>query len=83
MIAALSPQRVFKKAKFNRVSVELAGDVLTRPEVAAIQSAAWDRNIQSSYKSVAEIIAAGAMPQMILGQDWAHQVGMLARTAHA
>lgn len=71
------------REKFNRVSIELAGDVLTMPEVAAILSAAWDRKIQSPYKSAAEMIAAGAMPQMVLGQEWANEVGMPARPSHA
>lgn len=71
------------REKFNHVSIELAGDLLTMPEVAAILSAAWDRNIQSPHKTAAEMIAAGAMPQMILGQEWANEVGMPARPAHA
>jgi hypothetical protein len=29
------------------------------------------------------MIAAGAMPQMVLGQEWANEVGMPARPAHA
>lgn len=71
------------REKFNRVSIELAGDVLTMPEVAAILSSAWDRKIQAPYKSAAEMIAAGAMPQMVLGQEWANEVGMPARPTHA
>lgn len=82
-IGAVAAATFQDREKFNRVSIELSGDVLTLPEVAAILSAAWDRNIQSSHKSAAEMIATGAMPQMILGQEWANEVGMPARPSHA
>jgi uncharacterized protein YbjT (DUF2867 family) len=71
------------RERFNRVSIELAGDVLTMPEVAAILSEVWDRKILSPYQSGPDMIAAGAMPQMVLGQEWANEVGMPARPEHA
>ena len=82
-IGAVAAAALQDREKFNQVSIELAGDLLTMPEVAATLSAAWERNIQSPHKSAAEMIAAGAMPQMILGQEWANEVGMPARPAHA
>lgn len=82
-IGAVAAAAFQDREKFNRVKIELAGDVLTMPEVAAILSAAWDRKILSPYKPAPDMIAAGAMPQMVLGQEWANQVGMPARPAHA
>ncbi|WP_157944623.1 NmrA family NAD(P)-binding protein [Mangrovicella endophytica] len=68
-----------ERDRFNRATVELAGDFLTMPEVATILSSAWGRTIEAPAMSPEQVIAVGFMVPMVEAQEWHNEVGLPAR----
>jgi len=65
--------------RFNGAAIELAGDLLTMPEVAATMSAAWGRTVEAPALTPAEVIAEGFMVPMVEAQEWHNEIGLPAR----
>ncbi|WP_224365248.1 NmrA family NAD(P)-binding protein [Hyalangium versicolor] len=61
--------------KFNKVELELAGELLTMREAAAILSEVWGKRIEAPDLSPTEAIAQGLMPEFVRGQEWMNEVG--------
>lgn len=65
--------------RFNGAAIELAGDLLTMPEVAATLSAAWGHTVEAPVLTPAEVIAEGFMVPMVEAQEWHNEIGLPAR----
>lgn len=65
--------------KFNRASIQLAGDLVTLPQAAKTLAAAWDRPIEAPPMQAAEVVQLGFMPAMVVGQQWHNEVGIPGR----
>lgn len=68
-----------ERDKFSGATIELAGDFVTMPEVAAILSAAWRRTFDAPTLTPAEVLAEGFMVPMVEAQEWHNEVGLPAR----
>ena len=64
-------------------TLELAGDLLSFPEIAAVLSAAWGRKIVSETRTPEALVAAGQSPGWVVTQQWLNEVGYPARPADA
>ncbi|EAU64401.1 NmrA family NAD(P)-binding protein [Stigmatella aurantiaca] len=69
--------------KFNKASIELAGDRLTLREIAPLLSEAWGKKIEAPHLSLEETLAQGLMPELARGQEWINTVDSPARPSHA
>lgn len=66
-------------SKFSGTTIELAGEFLTMPEVAAILSIAWRRKLDAPTLTPSQVIAEGFMVPMVEAQEWHNEVGLPAR----
>jgi membrane dipeptidase len=69
--------------KFNRVELELAGELLTLPQVAEILSVAWDESIEAPFLSPAEALAQGLPSEFVTSQVSMNKIGSPARPEQA
>ncbi|GLQ09391.1 NmrA family transcriptional regulator [Devosia yakushimensis] len=67
------------RERFHGVSIELAGDYLSMPEVAKILSEAWGRTIEAPAMTPGQVLAEGFFLPMVEAQEWHNEVGLPAR----
>lgn len=84
LIAASDIGRVAARAfanpeRFTGGGIELAGEWLTLPEVAAILSEVWGEAIVAETRSPAEVLTRGQNPGWVQTQEWLNEVGYPAR----
>lgn len=68
--------------RFSGPALELAGDVLTVPEIAAQLSAVSGKAIVAERRSPEAEIAAGRSPGWVLSQQWLNAFGYPAQPSH-
>jgi uncharacterized protein YbjT (DUF2867 family) len=68
---------------FDRAEVELAGDMLTFPQIAAALSVALGRGLRYEHAQPAELIERGNHPGWVAKQVWYEQVNHRARPEHS
>ncbi|MGY4856444.1 NmrA family NAD(P)-binding protein [Cryobacterium sp. AP23] len=68
---------------FDRAEVELAGDVMTFPQIAQAMSEASGRSFRYVHTSPDDLIGRGHHPGWVAKQVWYEQVNHRARPAHS
>ncbi|WP_395649768.1 NmrA/HSCARG family protein [Brevundimonas sp.] len=66
-------------SRFANAEIELAGDVLTMPEVASTLSQAWGETIRPETRLPEDLIARGQNPGWVKTQTWMNVAGYPAR----
>lgn len=69
----------FAPDTFDGRTIELAGELLTMPEVATILSDVWGTKLEAPALTPLEVIAEGFMVPMVEAQEWHNEVGLPAR----
>lgn len=86
-IALIAPEDIGKAAAaaindpatFNRVTLQLAGDLLTLPEIVEILSRLDGKEYIVQSGTIAEAVAAGLHPAIAQGMTWVNVAPLLAR----
>ncbi|QGZ96222.1 NmrA family NAD(P)-binding protein [Terricaulis silvestris] len=73
---------IAKPSRFSGGALELAGDVLTLPQVAALLTAASGTPVVAETKSPDAEIARGRSAGWVLSQQWLNEFGYPARPSH-
>ena len=66
-------------SRFANAEIELAGDILTMPEVARVLSQAWGETIRPETRLPEDLIARGQNPGWVQSQTWMNVAGYPAR----
>ncbi len=66
---------VAEPERLNRVSLELAGELLTMRQIAAVLSEIWDEPIEAPSFTPAEALAQDLMPEFVNSQERLNEVG--------
>jgi uncharacterized protein YbjT (DUF2867 family) len=74
---------VLDPARLNGAEIELGGDSLTMPEIAATLSAATGRSVIATSLSADAVIARGQFPGWVNSQEWQVVAGYPATPANA
>ena len=82
-IGAAAAAAIADPATFDHRDVELAGDLRTMTEIAAILSEVLGRRIEAPVLTADEAVARGMMPVMVGNEEQINKVGSPARPAHA
>ncbi|AOS63943.1 NmrA/HSCARG family protein [Actinoalloteichus hymeniacidonis] len=69
--------------RFHGLDVELAGDLLTMTEMAAVLAEVSGRQVDAPVLTSAEAIERGLDPMIVSHQEWLNEVGAPARPEHA
>ena len=69
--------------RFHGRDVQLAGDMLTMTEIAAVLSEVLGRRIEAPVLTAAEAVRRGMHPAMTSMMEWSDEVGNPARPEHA
>jgi uncharacterized protein YbjT (DUF2867 family) len=74
---------VLDPARLNGAEIELGGDSLTMPEIAAALSAVTSRSIIATSLPAQEVIARGQFPSWVTSQEWQVVAGYPATPANS
>ncbi|WP_199512939.1 NmrA/HSCARG family protein [Nucisporomicrobium flavum] len=70
------------RERFHGRDVQLAGDLLTMTEIAAVLSDVLGRRVEAPVLTAAEAVQRGMHPAMVSMMEWSNEVGNPARPEH-